>query len=229
MLVGVPGTNLAAAMAAASTPAASSVTSPPSSPSTDSAPALAVTKYRCVADSTHPLFESLRINNNVMELQVANEFYESLIGLMFDMFRHCIMGNMKAKAVADKYRLDEYKVLFKLKAELQFAFCGQSDQEKMVRRSDFGSKTMETLKVSSIDGLLSSLYNERRWLLEEFEESKSDSQMLNAMMIGVSGSKDTRIYDFLSLRKNAGQEIVLDQVLESLSNYMKECEFRNGN
>ena len=93
------------------------------------------------------------------------------------MFRHCIMGNMKAKAVADKYRLDEYKVLFKLKAELQFAFCGQSDQEKMVRRSDFGSKTMETLKVSSIDGLLSYLYNERRWLLEEFEESKSDSQM----------------------------------------------------
>ena len=74
VLVGVPGTNLAAAMAAASTPAASSGTTPPSSPSTGSAPAMAVTKYRCVADSTHPLFESLRINNNVMELQVANEF-----------------------------------------------------------------------------------------------------------------------------------------------------------
>ena len=181
-------------------------------------------KCRLVKD--HPMYYLFINNTSVANIQIAVDFYNRMMEFILDVLRYALSSNDKANNVLATYVVGDTSTIFKLATEINTLFLGQCSMESRSRRYQFGNLKFIDSKCKTFDEFIAYMFEERRWIQANYNEFRSDAELLDALINGVSGNKKyLSIYNFLLDRQKPGQEVQIDVVLEQLRNFNRQNEF----
>ena len=170
-------------------------------------------KCRLVKD--HPMYDLFINNSSLANIQIAIDFYNRMMAYILDLLRYSVGMNKRASNILATYGIGDLNSMFKMATEINKLFCGQCTMASRSRRYQFGNIKIWDSKCKTFEEFTAFMFEERRWIQLNWNEWRSDSELLEGLINGISGSeKYLRIYNFLMDRQKPGQEIQIDIVLE---------------